>query len=103
MLPGFIILSVPLRRYNHSVQMKQELLDKGRDIWNVMNDESITGELRVFVIVSADLAHTYTAESKPYGNCSCAEPYDEAIGQGLVPWMSCIHRRKPVTNRKSVQ
>ena len=82
-LPEFIVFSMPLRRYNDSVQMKQELLDKGRDIWNVLNDENITGKLRIFVIVSADLAHTHTADVMPYGNCSCAEPYDEAIGQWI--------------------
>lgn len=83
LLPEFIVFSMPLRRYNYSVDMKQELLDKGNDIWNILDDESITGDIRVFVIISADLAHTHTANVMPYGNCTCAEPYDEAIGNWI--------------------
>eukprot|EP01083_Nonionella_stella_P311548 1111259_1 len=87
LLPEFVIFSMPSRRYNHSVEMKQELLDKGYDIWNILNDEDVTGSLDIFVIISADLAHTHTANIMPYGNCSCAEPYDVAIGD----WISTMN------------
>ena len=36
------------------------------------------------MIISADLAHTHTANVMPYGNCTCAEPYDEAIGNWIA-------------------
>ena len=86
LLPQFIIFSMPLRRYNHSVEMKQEFLNKGKDIWNILNDEEITGNLNIFVLISADLAHTHYANVMPYGYCACAEPYDTAIGE----WISTM-------------
>eukprot|EP01084_Bolivina_argentea_P181671 313732_1 len=88
LLPQFIIFSMPLRRYNYSVIMKQELLDKGYDIWNILNNESITGKINIFIIISADLSHTHNANIMPYGNCTCAEPYDIAIGN----WINSMNR-----------
>ena len=37
-------------------------------------------ELRIGLIVSADLAHTHLKDG-PYGYCECAEPYDQAVGK----------------------
>merc|ERR1712130_415352 len=37
-------------------------------------------------MISSDLAHTHTADVMPYGNCSCAEPFDLAVGN----WISTM-------------
>lgn len=72
--PRVVILGIPTKRFNHSAEMVDELLDMGRRIGHFL--ESRTE--RIAWLVSSDLAHTHLA-SGPYGFCSCAQLFDDAV------------------------
>eukprot|EP01062_Namystynia_karyoxenos_P081247 TRINITY_DN888_c1_g1_i1.p1 TRINITY_DN888_c1_g1~~TRINITY_DN888_c1_g1_i1.p1 ORF type:complete len:330 (+),score=91.99 TRINITY_DN888_c1_g1_i1:69-992(+) len=71
-----VLLGQPLRRYNDSVAMVPELVKLGRRLWRVLD----ALPARFAFLVSSDLAHTHLRDG-PYGYCSCAEPYDQAVGR----------------------
>ncbi|CAE7217422.1 unnamed protein product [Symbiodinium sp. CCMP2592] len=73
-LPPVLLMSFPLRRFNHSDSMVPELLRLGSATADFL--EALPQ--RVVWIVSADLAHTHLA-SGPYGYCPCAQPFDDAV------------------------
>ncbi|CAK8998059.1 unnamed protein product [Durusdinium trenchii] len=75
-LPPVLPMSFPLRRFNHSAEMFDELLLLGARIGEFLD----ALPERVLWLVSADLAHTHL-QSGPYGYCPCAEPYDQACSQ----------------------
>eukprot|EP01083_Nonionella_stella_P150143 477806_1 len=59
-------------------------------LWNLLNDERITGRINIMVMISADLAHThYTENAMPYGHCDCAPLFDKAISE----WIKTMDRR----------
>jgi aromatic ring-opening dioxygenase LigB subunit len=71
-----VVLSHPLRRYNHSKEMVPELLDIGRVLFK--HFDSLETK-RVVFIASSDLAHTHLA-SGPYGFSKYAAPFDRNVG-----------------------
>ncbi|CAE7825437.1 unnamed protein product [Symbiodinium microadriaticum] len=73
-LPPVLLMSFPLRRFNHSDSMVPELLRLGSATADFL--EALPQ--RVAWIVSADLAHTHLATG-PYGYCPCAQPFDDAV------------------------
>ena len=72
--PDVLVLSIPTARYNHSVGMIPDLLRLGGRLRDAF--ESTTAS--VYWIVSADLAHTHSAEG-PYGYSEAAQVLDDAI------------------------
>lgn len=74
--PQVIILSQPQRRYNHTLDMIQELLRVGGEIFTYLD----VLPQSVLMLSSADLAHTHANPVSPYGNSSAAEPFDAACG-----------------------
>ena len=75
-LPSVIVLSQPLRRYNHSREMVPELLTLGEQLFDLLERRPE----RVAVVMSSDLAHTHLA-SGPYGYSPEAEPFDVLCGR----------------------
>lgn len=76
-----VVMSVPYRRYDEDVAMAEELRTMGGAVGKFLSQ--LPG--RVAWIVSSDLAHTHRADG-PYGFCSCAAPFDAAVGD----WMSSL-------------
>lgn len=54
-MPPVVVLSLPSRRYDHSVSMVDELLALGRAVHGALDEL----DERVVVVVSGDLAHTW--------------------------------------------
>ncbi|GLI68435.1 hypothetical protein VaNZ11_012851 [Volvox africanus] len=75
-LPRLVILSLPSRRYNHSVDMVPELLALGAGLFAELDSLNE----RIAVVVSGDLAHTWDPEG-PYGFSVHAERFDTAVLQ----------------------
>lgn len=75
-LPPVVPMSFPLRRFNHSAEMFDELLLLGSEIGQFLDQLP----QRVLWLVSADLAHTHL-KTGPYGYCPCAQPYDDACSK----------------------
>lgn len=73
--PQVLVWSQPLRRYNASVAMIPELLEMGNLLYTYF--QQLTN-VRTFVIVSADLAHTHLNPVQPYPPCPCAVTFDTA-------------------------
>ncbi|KXZ55822.1 hypothetical protein GPECTOR_2g1373 [Gonium pectorale] len=75
-MPRVVVLSVPSRRYEHSVQMIPELLALGKALFTQLDslDE------RIAVVVSGDLAHTWDPAG-PYGYSDHAAVFDRAVTQ----------------------
>lgn len=95
LLPNFLIFSQPLRRYNHSVEMIDELLNLGGIMYDIFERNEYFKDLNIFLIISADLAHThYYPQCMPYGYCSCAEPFDIAVNK----WASLMNRTELIVN-----
>lgn len=67
-----VVLSHPLRRYNHTKDMVPELLDVGGRMFDYFD----ALPQRVAVLASSDLAHTHLAAG-PYGYSPAAEPFDQ--------------------------
>ncbi|PNH02248.1 hypothetical protein TSOC_011792, partial [Tetrabaena socialis] len=74
--PRALILSVPSRRYEHSVSMVPELLSLGRALFAVLD----ALDQRIAVVVSGDLAHTWASDG-PYGFSEAAGRFDAAAQQ----------------------
>eukprot|EP01063_Lacrimia_lanifica_P014313 TRINITY_DN20931_c0_g1_i1.p1 TRINITY_DN20931_c0_g1~~TRINITY_DN20931_c0_g1_i1.p1 ORF type:complete len:316 (+),score=83.59 TRINITY_DN20931_c0_g1_i1:61-1008(+) len=70
-----VVIGQPLRRYNHSIAMIDDLLALGANVAGYFEGRPE----RVAVVISSDLAHTHLA-SGPYGYSPAAEPYDRAAG-----------------------
>ncbi|XP_078618269.1 uncharacterized protein LOC144885921 isoform X2 [Branchiostoma floridae x Branchiostoma japonicum] len=88
-----VVLSHPSRRYNHSVAMLPELLRLGKSLYKELE----ASKERVVVIVSADLAHTHSADG-PYGFSPAAQPFDQACGE----WASTLHPTPLLVNATSL-
>lgn len=98
-LPDFILMGQPLRRYNHSVEMVSELLELGAALWDFF-EHKVDTQLRVFLVISADLAHTHFFPAcDPYGYCPCAEPFDQAVGR----WAATMDREMLLRNATKQQ
>ena len=69
-----LILSHPLRRYEHGPEMTRELLDLGSVLFEWMESRPE----RFAVMVSGDLSHTHRADG-PYGYSHASESFDRAI------------------------
>merc|ERR1719188_1777362 len=67
-------MGMPTRRFNHSAEMVAELLVLGKVIGGFLE----VRRERIVWLVSSDLAHTHLA-SGPYGFCTCAQPFDDAV------------------------
>lgn len=81
--PPVVVWTQPLRRYACSSCMVPELLRLGKEVFTFI--ESIPQ--RVWVVVSADLAHTHPAATNPYpANATAASMFDEAMGE----WASSL-------------
>ncbi|GIL54118.1 hypothetical protein Vafri_9661 [Volvox africanus] len=75
-LPRLVILSLPSRRYNHSVDMVPELLALGAGLFAELDSLNE----RIAIVVSGDLAHTWDPQG-PYGFSVHAERFDTAVLQ----------------------
>ncbi|KAG2434266.1 hypothetical protein HXX76_007991 [Chlamydomonas incerta] len=73
-LPRTVLLGMPSRRYERSVAMVPELLALGRHLFTYLDPL----DLRVAVVVSGDLAHTWSADG-PYGFSEHAAKFDAAV------------------------
>ena len=71
-----IIMSIPTRRYDQASEMIPELLNVG----TLLKEFIETLQQRTIVIISADLAHTYSHDG-PYGFSDTAEEFDNLIEQ----------------------
>ncbi|XP_078689939.1 uncharacterized protein LOC144921127 isoform X1 [Branchiostoma floridae x Branchiostoma belcheri] len=87
------VLSHPSRRYNHSVAMVPELLRLGKSLYKSLE----ASRQRVVVVVSADLAHTHSADG-PYGFSPAAQPFDQACGE----WASTLDATPLLVNATSL-
>jgi aromatic ring-opening dioxygenase LigB subunit len=70
----YVLMSLPIRRYNHAKEMIPELLNLGKYLTDFF--ESL--EKRCVIIISADLAHTHSEEG-PYGYSEESEEFDILI------------------------
>ena len=96
-LPSFIILSFPKIRHRTFIE---DLLYSGSSLWNILDDESITGERNIMILISADLAHThYDERNMPYGYCECAQKYDDAISE----WIELMDRDSLLQSARLMQ
>ncbi len=59
-MPPVVVLSLPSRRYDHSVSMVDELLALGRAVHGALDEL----DERVAVVVSGDLAHTWVVQTR---------------------------------------
>ncbi|GFR47862.1 hypothetical protein Agub_g9671 [Astrephomene gubernaculifera] len=75
-LPNFLLLSMPSRRYQHSVSMVPELLALGKALFAYLDSL----DARIAVLVSGDLAHTWDSAG-PYGFSEQAAQFDAAVLQ----------------------
>ena len=73
-----VVLSHPLRRYNHSKEMVSELLEVGKFLFHYFDAQF--PNKRVVFVGSSDLAHTHL-KSGPYGFSKYAEPFDLDVGK----------------------
>ncbi len=80
----YIILTQPSRRINHALDMISELEKLGQDAGSFFN--SINE--RVFILISADMAHTYQ-EDGPYGIHPSAQPFDDEVEK----WAKTLNRK----------
>ena len=55
-LPEFIIYSFPKYRGSNNID---DLLYNGYGLWNILDNEEITGNIDIMIMISADLAHTH--------------------------------------------
>eukprot|EP01084_Bolivina_argentea_P181670 313728_1 len=85
-LPEFIIYSFPKIRHKYYIE---QLLFNGFSLFNILDDERITGDINIMIMISADLAHThYNKKVMPYGNCDCAQLFDDNISK----WIKTMNR-----------
>ena len=79
-MPGrsLLVLSLPSRRLTQAEDMVPELLALGASIRRLLDARDAP---RVWLLVSADLAHTHPAGVNPYPpNATAASAFDTAIG-----------------------
>ena len=82
-LPQFIIYSFPKIRRKGNIE---DLLYNGYSLWNILDNQDITGDINIMIVISADLAHTHQTKNNknnPYGTCACAEKYDKSISKWI--------------------
>lgn len=84
-VPPLSILSLPSRRYNFTRELVNsgEIYEVGRVIGNFLE----SSKQRVALVVSADLAHTHSADG-PYGYSNASEPFDRACGAWMADFNS---------------
>ena len=93
-----LILSHPLRRYDHGPEMIQELLDLG----SVLFDWMEARPERFAVLISGDLSHTHRPDG-PYGYSNTSEPYDRAIGTWAANPCHPDHAKELLTTARNLQ
>jgi len=89
-----VILSIPNRRYTDSANMVPELLHLGSELFHILENH----ELKVAVVISADLAHTHQA-SGPYGYSPLAAPFDNAC----VAWAQTLNPQPLLKTARKLQ
>jgi len=89
------VLSISSRRYTQSGQMCDELLQLGGKIAQALEDLK---DLRIFWMVSCDLAHTHSADG-PYGYRPAAARFDRFAGE----WVRSYNRKKVADNNSTVR
>ena len=85
----YIILTQPARRIDHALDMIPELEQLGQELESYFN--AIPD--RVFILISADMAHTYQ-EDGPYGIHTSAQPFDDFVEK----WAKTLERKYLIDN-----
>lgn len=76
--PGVVVWSQPLRRLPCSSCMASELLELGSKLYRIL----AALPTKVWVVISADLAHVHSAGVNPYPpNNTAADLFDKAVGE----------------------